>query len=165
MGISLFTPFKPMLADNPNINQIERLMKHEPFYIEVKYDGERMMAHRDTAATYKFFSRNSHDFTQDFGARPNAGKFSYYIEKALSPCVTSVILDGEICPYNKKLQVLVQKGEKMNIRQLKDDDSTFQQCLYIYDIVYYNGKVLTNMPLKQRLEVLKEVVPEEIPGK
>ena len=93
------------------------------------------------------------------------GKFCYYIEKALAPNVTSVILDGEICPYNKKLEVLTQKGEQMNIRQLKNDDPMYQQCLYIYDILYFNGQDLTKKPLKQRLETLEQAVPEEIPGR
>ena len=40
----------------------------------------------------------------------------------------------------------------------------YQQCLYIYDIVYLNGQVLTNLPLKERILKLREVVPDEIPG-
>ena len=60
---------------------------------------------------FQFYSRNSFDFTQDFGSRASDGKFSYYIEKALDPNVESVILDGEICPFNKKTQTLSQKGE------------------------------------------------------
>ena len=40
----------------------------------------------------------------------------------------------------------------------------YQQCLYIYDIVYLNGQVLTNLPLKERILKLREVVPHEISG-
>ena len=74
-------------------------------------------------------------------------------------------MDGEICPFNKVHQILEQKGTQMNIRQLKDDDPVYQQCLYVYDIVYLNGEILTNLPLRQRLEKLKEAIPAEIPGK
>ena len=58
-----------------------------------------------------------------------------------------------------------QKGEKNDIRHIKDDNNMYQQCLYIYDIVYFNGQVLTNLPLKERILKIKEVIPQEIPGK
>ena len=52
--ITLGTAFKPMLADGHiNIEDIESLMKHKSFYIETKYDGERMMAHRLPDGSFK----------------------------------------------------------------------------------------------------------------
>ena len=57
-----------------------------------------------------------------------------------------------------------KKGEKNDIRHIKDDNNMYQQCLYIYDIVYLNGQVLTNLPLRERILKLREVVPDEIPG-
>ena len=75
-----------------------------------------------------------------------------------------MILDGEICPYNKITESLSQKSEKNDIRHIKDDNNMYQQCFVIYDIVYFNGQVLTNMPLKKRILTLREVVPHEIPG-
>ena len=56
---------------------------------------------------------------------------------------------------------LTQKGEQMNIRNLRVDDPMFQQCLYVYDVVYLNGKVLTNKPLRERIEIVKECIKEE----
>jgi ATP-dependent DNA ligase len=35
----------------------------------------------------------------------------------------------------------------------------------LYDIVYLNGTVLTNLPLRARLERLKEAVPIEMKGR
>ena len=58
-----------------------------------------------------------------------------------------------------------QKGEKNDIRHIKDDNNMYQQCLYIYDIVYFDGQVLTNLPLKERILKIKEVIPQEIQGK
>ena len=34
--INLFTPFRPMLAENVPISEIEGRMGHKPFYIEVR---------------------------------------------------------------------------------------------------------------------------------
>lgn len=56
--IQLFTPFRPMLANRDGLKSIERVMEGRPFYIEVKYDGERLLIHRDKAGNYQFFSRD-----------------------------------------------------------------------------------------------------------
>ena len=40
--IELFSPFRPMLADRGNLREVEKQMGNKEFYIEVKYDGERM---------------------------------------------------------------------------------------------------------------------------
>ena len=74
-------------------------------------------------------------------------------------------LDGEICPFDKENEILVNKADQMNIRQIKDDDPKFQQCLYVYDVVYFNGQVLTDKPLVERIRILKKVIPNEIFGK
>ena len=92
------------------------------------------------------------------------GKFSQYIQLALSSEVDSVILDGEICTFNKELGVVVTKAQHDNIRKLRDDHPTLQQCLVVYDVVYYNGEVLTMKPLNERLKILKKIIPKEIPG-
>ena len=93
-----------------------------------------------------------------------SGKFSQYIQLALSSEVDSVILDGEICTFNKELGVVVTKAQHDNIRKLRDDHPTLQQCLVVYDVVYYNGDVLTMKPLNERLKILKKIIPKEIPG-
>ena len=92
------------------------------------------------------------------------GKFSQFIEQALSSEVESVILDGEICTFNKEIGVVMTKAQHDSIRKLRDDHPTLQQCLVVYDIVYYNGEVLTMKPLNERREILKKVIPKEIPG-
>ena len=109
---------------------------------------------------FQFFSRNGFDFTGDFGSSPREapGKFCCHLTDALSLSVKSVILDGEICAYNHVTGSLCQKGEQMNIRSLQPDDPMFQQCLYLYDVVYLNGQVLTNKPLSERIPILQSIV-------
>ena len=156
-----------MLAENVPMNEIEARMGHKPFYVEVKYDGERMLAHRNSKGEFKFFSRNMNNFTDDFGSHGHCkDKFAYHLDKALAASkVQNVILDGEICPYNKITKSLTQKGEQTDIRHLKDDHPMYQQCLYIYDILYLNGRVLTNLPMIQRVAMIREIVPKDFEGK
>ena len=44
--IELFSPFRPMLADRGNLREVEKQMGNKEFYIEVKYDGERMQVRK-----------------------------------------------------------------------------------------------------------------------
>lgn len=37
----------------------------------------------------------------------------------------------------------------------------YQPCYYSFDLIMLNGRVLTNQPLKERLELLKTVFKEE----
>ena len=55
------TPFKAQLADQ--CNSFDKPVAKFPhgFFVEVKYDGERVMAHLMKDRTVKFFSRNGKD--------------------------------------------------------------------------------------------------------
>ena len=70
MEIELMAPFRPQLADRGPISRIEKAMGNKEFYIETKYDGERIQIHR-RGGQFKFFSRNGFDFTDDFGSSPH----------------------------------------------------------------------------------------------
>ena len=54
--ITVFSPFRPMLAARAAINQVEKLMDHKPFFVETKFDGDRMQLHKD-GDKYMYFSR------------------------------------------------------------------------------------------------------------
>ena len=41
---------------------------------------------------------------------------------------------------------------------------SFFQCLYVYDILLVNDKVLTNKPLRERAKILRDVI-QPIPGR
>jgi len=56
IDISIFAPFRPMLADRAAPDKVVNLMHNRTFYIETKYDGERMQLHRK-GDEFKYFSR------------------------------------------------------------------------------------------------------------
>ena len=47
--VELFSPFRPMLADRGNLREVEKQMGNKEFYIEVKYDGERMQVNLESS--------------------------------------------------------------------------------------------------------------------
>ena len=161
LDVTLLSPFRPQLADRLVVSMISKKMGDREFYIETKYDGERCQLHKQ-GNTFRFFSRNGFDFTLDYGeSKDDVGKFSHVISRCLDSNVTDIILDGEMCAWSKVDNCLLQKSEQFNIRQLGADDPKIQQCLVLYDIVYLNGRALSDLPLKERITILDEVITVE----
>jgi len=157
--VSLFTPFRPMLAERAVIEKVENQMNHKQFYVETKYDGERSQLHKK-GNKYMYFSRNCFDFTSNFGGTPNSGIFTPYVHNQFLPHVDEIILDGEMVAWSKKHNTIVSKGEHVDVKNLREDGDC-QVCLCIFDILYLNGQVLTNLPLNLRLEKIKSVIRQK----
>lgn len=151
--ISLFNPFRPMLAEQASPEQIEKLMSNQSFYIENKYDGERIQLHKE-GNKYMYFSRNCIDFTNHYGGTPFEGSFTPFIAEAFNSNMKNCILDGEMVGYNKKLKCFGSKGENFDVKNL-GLQNIYQPCIIIYDILFHNDQILTNHPLNERLQYLK----------
>ena len=54
--VSLFSAFRPMLAERAMLEKVEAQMNHKTYYAETKYDGERSQIHK-SGREYKYFSR------------------------------------------------------------------------------------------------------------
>ncbi|XP_042871458.1 DNA ligase 4-like [Penaeus japonicus] len=158
--VSLFSAFRPMLAERAVLEKVETQMDHKTYYAETKFDGERSQIHKKGNA-YKYFSRNGFDFTNNFGSDPYSGLFTPYLHGQFLPHVKDIILDGEMVGWSKKHNTIVSKGEQLDVKNLKEDGD-WQVCLVVFDIIYLNGQVLTNLPLSERLEKVKTVLtPKE----
>lgn len=155
VSIDLFSAFKPMLAAVANIRQIEKQMGNRPFYIETKLDGERIQLHK-AGDVYKYYTRNSYEYTQQFGASPLEGSLTPYIHNVFSPHVVNCILDGEMMAYNPKTETFMQKGSKFDIKRLVDD-SDLQTCFCVFDVLLINNQKFGKEPLKKRYESLETV--------
>ncbi|XP_067298822.1 DNA ligase 4 [Pseudorasbora parva] len=155
VSIEMFSAFKPMLAAVANIRQIEKQMGNRPFYIETKLDGERIQLHK-AGDVYKYFTRNSFEYTQQFGASPLEGSLTPYIHNVFKPHVVNCILDGEMMAYNPKTEIFMQKGSKFDIKKLMDD-SDLQTCFCVFDVLLVNNQKFGNEPLKKRYETLETI--------
>lgn len=151
--ISLFTPFRPMLAARAKLNEVEKTMNNEPFLIDTKLDGERVQLHKD-GNSYKYYSRSGLEYTHMYGPSPLEGSFTPYIGKLFRKDVSSCILDGEMVGWNKTLDCIGTKGQNFDVKTLVADDPDYQPCFFVFDILLYNGTVLSNLPLNKRLEHL-----------
>lgn len=120
---------------------VSSIPKKGTWSFEIKYDGYRILAIiNNQKITLK--TRNNHDWSK---------KFPLLI-KALKklPCKNAII-DGEIVVLDRKgisnfqlLQNAIQMGDSSEI------------TYYAFDLLYYNNKSLTDLPLKERRKVLKQ---------
>src|SRR5690606_34844125 len=79
----------------------------------------------------------------------------YPIYEALKQWPDQAIVDGEICVLNK--QGLSRFGALQNWRSEADGLLVY----YVFDLLYFNGRDLTQLPLFQRRSLLKDILPQD----
>nr|XP_039270853.1 DNA ligase 4-like [Styela clava] len=153
--IELFQPFRPMLALNAKLTEVENLMDHKPFYLEIKYDGERSQIHKE-GLKYKYFSRSGREYSTVFGEDPYSGSLTPFIHDLFTPNVRSCILDGEMMGYDPGLNLFMQKGGQFDIKHVTEDHD-LQPCFVAYDLLSLNGENLTSKPVAERMKKLESI--------
>ncbi|XP_049941539.1 DNA ligase 4 isoform X1 [Schistocerca serialis cubense] len=155
--ITIFSPVRPMLSEQCDIQKVENCMKNSAFYyIETKHDGERFQIHFMTG-TFKYFSRNGFDYTDIYGSNAMTGVLTPLLSKQLQPGVQSFIIDGEMMVWDKNIVAFRSKGDNIDVKSLKGG-SYLQPCYCVFDILFYNGEVLTNKPLCDRIKYLNSLI-------
>lgn len=154
-------PVKPMLA-KPTTGVTEVLDKFasQPFTCEYKYDGERAQIHVLKDGTVKIYSRNSED---------NTGKYPDIVAmfpNVLHDGVDSIVLDAEAVAYDPEegkilpFQILSTRARK----GVTLDSIKVHVCVFAFDCLYLNGKVLLKQSLTERREALYSAI-KSTPGK
>lgn len=109
---------------------------------EVKWDGYRALAFMNKGEV-ELLSRNNKTFNEKF----------YPIHRILQDWKINAVLDGEILVLNEK--GISNFGNLQNWRSEADGELVF----YVFDILWYDGKNLMELPLNQRQAILREVLP------
>ncbi|WDF81404.1 DNA ligase D [Mucilaginibacter sp. KACC 22773] len=131
------TGIKPMLA-----TLVDEPFDDPDWVYEVKWDGYRALAFVNQGEV-ELLSRNNKTFNQKF----------YPIYKLLQGWKINAVLDGEILVLNDK--GISNFGNLQNWRSEADGELVY----YVFDILWYDGKNLVNLPLSQRQAILKQVLP------
>src|SRR5580658_8561234 len=144
----LFHPLGFMLA-SPIESTEEGLSYFAEAAIEDKYDGIRAQAHV-AEGEVKFFSRTRDEISQSFPELP----------EALAGLPHDVILDGEIVAWEqgraRPFSVLQQRlgRKKVSDRMLREIPVAY----LVFDVLYADGKLLIDRPLRERERVLDELL-------
>jgi bifunctional non-homologous end joining protein LigD len=132
------TGMKPMLA-----TLVDEPFDDPDWQYEVKWDGYRALAFLNKGEV-ELLSRNNKSFNEKF----------YPIYDLLKTYEMNAVFDGEILVLNDK--GISNFGDLQNWRSEADGELVF----YVFDIIWYDGKDLKELPLHQRQEILAKVLPD-----
>lgn len=129
-----------------------------PVRAEYKYDGARLQIHK-WGSEIRLFSRQATDKTETL---PEA------VEIAKRFAAQSCIVDSEVVAIDEKgrllpFQALLQRAVPGELTQKELNQRRAKQrvTLLAFDLLFLNGRELTNVPLVERQKFLAEVVPPE----
>ena len=134
---------KPMLAtlvDKPP----EASGDNKDWVYEVKWDGYRTLAYIDKGKV-DLRSRNNKSFNEKF----------YPIYNAMQEWKINAVVDGEIVVIDEN--GISHFGDLQNWRSEADGEL----FCYLFDVLWLDGYNLMDLPLVERREILKQIVPEE----
>jgi DNA ligase-1 len=119
--------------------------------VQPKYDGIRVQIHKQ-GSTVRIFSRNLEDFTEMFAELTAAAK-------QLSD--ETLILDGEAISYSKESEEYMPfqlTASRRRVHGIEQAALDLPLIAFIFDILYRNGRDLTDLPYEQRLAIVDEVI-------
>src|SRR3990167_531391 len=149
-------PVRPALAERlPNAEAMIKRVGSE-FAAEPKYDGFRVGVHKKGDRVW-MFSRNLESMTHMFPDLATA------VKEELSK-VDSVIFEGEAIAYNPVTEEFLPFKETTKRRRKHSVDEFAQKLplkLFAFDLLYLNGKDITNLPYSQRRVKLEQIIDNE----
>jgi bifunctional non-homologous end joining protein LigD len=128
----------PMLA-----TLVDQPFDDERWQYEIKWDGYRTVAYCRNGKV-ELRSRNNKSFNEKF----------YPVTDALKKTDLNAVLDGEIIVAGKS--GISDFGNLQNWRSEADGELKF----YVFDILWLDGKSLLEVPLSERREILRNVLPQ-----
>ena len=133
------TDWSPQLA-----TLTDQAFDNEDWIFEAKYDGYRALAQIQNNEAH-LLSRNANSFDLKFKE----------LLQPLSNLTDNLILDGEIVVQDSK------GSDKFQWLQNHDKDRTKGDLkYYVFDILYFNGYDLRELPLLTRKNILKGILPK-----
>ena len=125
----------PMLA-----TAVEDFYEDPDWLYELKLDGYRIQTLKNEEEV-SLLSRNENDYTKPYAA----------IAKELADVQADFIVDGEVC--------MVDSDGKTNFQKLQNHgEGSAELTYFVFDLLWLNGHDLTELPLFQRKELLKQLV-------
>eukprot|EP00667_Euglena_gracilis_P001394 EG_transcript_1394 len=151
IGIRLFQPLAPMLAQILPPAQVDTLLGTTRYVVEPKYDGERLMVHFERSADkLMFWTRNKKDYTDLYH------RFVPVVKQHLR--CASCILDGECLVWNTRTQRFKEFGHNRTYAISAAAESEEQFCFIAFDCLFLDGHDLTANPWHQRRACLERAV-------
>ncbi|HEY0434744.1 MAG TPA: DNA ligase D, partial [Chitinophagaceae bacterium] len=129
----------PMLA-----TLVDTPPQGDDWKFEIKWDGYRALAYLDGSGV-DIRSRNNKSFNEKF----------YPVYDALRGWKVKAVVDGEIVVINE-----MGHPDFSNLQGWRSE-ADGQLAYYIFDVLWWDGKDLTNDPLEKRYGILQDIAPKQ----
>ena len=154
--VTIGKPIRPMMAERLSSPQeiLEKLGGR--CIAEFKYDGERVQAHKQ-ANDVTLFSRRLENITEQY---PDAAELFRKHTRAKDAIVEAEVV--AIDPDTREMrpfQELMHRRRKYGIRKAVRE---YPVSLFVFDVLYLNGKDLTLEPYPVRHEHLEKMVEQGV---
>jgi len=147
------TPIRPTAAERlPTAKEI--IKKLGKCAVEAKYDGFRLQISKE-GEKVKIFSRQSEDITEMFPEIIEA------VKNQLKP--TTCFVEGEALAVNQDtgeyypFQITIQRKRKYEVEKKSKE---YPLNLFLFDVMYVDGKSLMDTPFIERRKKLEEMLIE-----
>ncbi|MEM1858573.1 MAG: ATP-dependent DNA ligase [Desulfurococcaceae archaeon] len=147
-------PIRPMLAER--LSDPHEILSNAggSAFVEYKYDGERAQIHKKGDRVW-IYSRRLENITHRY---PDV--VQRVIERVKAE---EVIAEGEIVAYNPETGELLPFQELMHRKRKHDIHVTVKEYpvkVFLFDLLYLNGKDYTVKPLPERRIALESIIEE-----
>lgn len=152
--LSVGVPLRAMLAERlPSVSEILEKLNGKCAF-EYKYDGLRVQAH--ISDEIKLFSRRLENITEQFPDIQEHLKESFKGKSAVveGECVPVDLNTGDMLPFQ---QVSHRRGRKYELSKAVDE---YPVVLYLFDVLYSDGRDYTSESFPVRREKLAEMFDE-----
>lgn len=144
-----FKPLMPALAERLSTPE-DIIGKIGRCGVEMKYDGFRLQCHR-SGEDVRIFSRKLEDMTRMF---PDV------VDAVKRLKVKEIIFEGEALAWNSRKRRFFSFQQTMHRRRkhgIDEASKEFPLYVFVFDILYLDGKDLTDAPYKERRTILRRI--------
>ncbi|RLG61306.1 hypothetical protein DRN86_00265, partial [Candidatus Geothermarchaeota archaeon] len=154
--MKVFNPVKPMLATQARDVKEALISAGGRAAVEFKYDGARVQVHVKDEVL-RIYSRSLIDLTQSFFDLADELKGKIRAKEA--------IVDGEVVAFSENgkplpFQILVRRIKR--IRKLPEIAERIPVRIFLFDVLYVDGKTLIDRPYMERIRVLESIANPDI---
>ncbi len=133
---------RPMLA-----TLVDEMFDDPGWLYEIKWDGYRAIAYLFRGIV-ELKSRNNISFNEKFRS----------IVEELKQWPVNAVIDGEIVALNEKGHADFQQ-----LQSYAKNGEAAELVYYVFDIIWYDGRNITDLPLTDRKKILLSIVPADNP--
>ena len=157
-SLRLFSPVKPMMAEMGN-DLDEVLREHGgTTSVEFKFDGARIQIHR-RGDEVRVFSRRLTDVTESV---PEVVEFARTVP------AESFLLEGEVVAVDSQGRPRPFQELMRRFRRVHEIEALRREIplkLYLFDLLYLEGRSLMSAPYRERWAALERLVPQDVLAK